>query len=181
VSFINLGEYRPVLEMLSILVSFEWVTPGIRIWPVDLLSSKLWSLPGTSSPPGPDVVHFIGSPSRSVDVLSQIEAIHSGELGHGFGKGWDPTILFEPFPVSLSTVHISASALAHSPSRFSCTVHLHSRKHARLPRHHASDSDILTKPCRSALLALPRPLIRAHLLGSFVHCRCRRTKIPRLC
>jgi hypothetical protein len=82
------------------VVRFEWVTPPFRIWPKDLMSSKLWLMDGQPTPPS--ILHFLGAPQRAIDVLDSIDAIAKGDVGDGSGKGWDPQLVFEPVPVSLS-------------------------------------------------------------------------------
>ncbi|OJA15306.1 hypothetical protein AZE42_00950 [Rhizopogon vesiculosus] len=64
------GEYR----------GFEYITPRIRLTPHDLAGTRL-SRPAS--------VHFICSPKRALQILSEIQEI----------EGWNPTTIFEPIPV----------------------------------------------------------------------------------
>jgi len=57
---------------------FEYLTPRIRLTPRDLTSTKLER---------PRMLHFICSPSRALNIVSEIE-------------GWSPTTIYEPIPYS---------------------------------------------------------------------------------
>ncbi|KAG2152948.1 Ribokinase-like protein [Suillus clintonianus] len=63
------GEYR----------GFEYTTPRIRLTPRDLDSTRLTR---------PASVHFICSPTRALQIISEIQEI----------EGWNPTAIFEPIP-----------------------------------------------------------------------------------
>ncbi|OAX40659.1 Ribokinase-like protein [Rhizopogon vinicolor AM-OR11-026] len=63
------GEYR----------GYEYITPRIRLTPHDLAGTRL-SRPAS--------VHFICSPKRALQILSEIQEI----------EGWNPTTIFEPIP-----------------------------------------------------------------------------------
>ena len=58
--------------------SFEYATPRIRITPNDLTGTALEL---------PKVMHFISSPNRAWDVMSEVR------------EGWTPIIVYEPVPV----------------------------------------------------------------------------------
>lgn len=62
-------------------ISFEYLTPRIRITPNDLEDTKLAR---------PSVLHFICSPTRANAIMAEVRAI----------DGWNPTTVFEPIPVS---------------------------------------------------------------------------------
>jgi len=64
-------------------VSFEYVTPRIRLTPKDLFGTK-----GAKS----QMLHFICSPSRALDIMSGVRQV----------DGWLPTIIYEPIPVCYS-------------------------------------------------------------------------------
>jgi len=59
--------------------SFGYLTPRIRITPGDLTNTKLAR---------PTTLHFICSPSRAVNILSEVRDI----------EGWHPTAIYEPIP-----------------------------------------------------------------------------------
>lgn len=63
------GEYR----------GFEYITPRIRLTPCDLERTRLTR---------PASVHFICSPTRALQIISEIQEI----------QGWNPTAIFEPIP-----------------------------------------------------------------------------------
>ncbi|KAG0705445.1 Ribokinase-like protein [Suillus ampliporus] len=63
------GEYR----------GFEYITPRIRLTPRDLVGTRLMR---------PASVHFICSPKRAHEIISEIQGI----------EGWNPTTIFEPIP-----------------------------------------------------------------------------------
>lgn len=63
------GEYR----------GFEYITPRIRLTPRDLEKTRLTR---------PSSVHFICSPTRALQIISEIQEI----------EGWNPTAIFEPIP-----------------------------------------------------------------------------------
>lgn len=63
------GEYR----------GFEYITPRIRLTPRDLERARLTR---------PASVHFICSPTRALQIISEIQEI----------EGWNPTTIFEPIP-----------------------------------------------------------------------------------
>ncbi|KAI0080739.1 Ribokinase-like protein [Panus rudis PR-1116 ss-1] len=58
---------------------FQYLTPRIRITPRDLEGTKLER---------PTCLHFICSPSRAVEIMSEVHAV----------KGWHPITIFEPIP-----------------------------------------------------------------------------------
>ncbi|KAG1892696.1 Ribokinase-like protein [Suillus subluteus] len=63
------GEYR----------GFEYITPRIRLTPRNLERTRLTR---------PASVHFICSPTRALQIISEIQEI----------EGWNPTTIFEPIP-----------------------------------------------------------------------------------
>ncbi|KAG1753821.1 Ribokinase-like protein [Suillus paluster] len=63
------GEYR----------GFEYITPRIRLTPRDLDGTRLMR---------PASVHFICSPTRALQIISEIQE----------SRGWNPTAIFEPIP-----------------------------------------------------------------------------------
>lgn len=63
------GEYR----------GFEYITPRIRLTPRDLERTRLTR---------PASIHFICSPTRALQIISEIQEI----------EGWNPTTIFEPIP-----------------------------------------------------------------------------------
>jgi sugar/nucleoside kinase (ribokinase family) len=58
---------------------FEYITPRIRLTPRDLERARLTR---------PASVHFICSPTRALQIISEIQEI----------EGWNPTTIFEPIP-----------------------------------------------------------------------------------
>ncbi|KAK7470879.1 hypothetical protein VKT23_002295 [Stygiomarasmius scandens] len=58
---------------------FEYLTPRIRITPRDLEGTKLAQ---------PTMLHFICSPSRASDIMSEVDNI----------SNWSPTTIYEPIP-----------------------------------------------------------------------------------
>jgi len=60
--------------------SFEYTTPRIRLTPHDLDGIR------------PASIHFICSPTRAIQILSEIREI----------EGWNPTTIFEPIPVRVT-------------------------------------------------------------------------------
>lgn len=65
----NLSQYR-----------FEYLTPRLRLTPRDLDGTDLEQ---------PEMLHFICSPARASDIISEVELV----------KGWAPITIFEPIPV----------------------------------------------------------------------------------
>ncbi|KNZ74422.1 hypothetical protein J132_06934 [Termitomyces sp. J132] len=59
--------------------NFEYTTPGIRITPKDLVGTRI---------PKPRILHFICSPKRASDIISEVHAT----------GGWCPIIIYEPIP-----------------------------------------------------------------------------------
>jgi len=60
--------------------SFAYITPRIRLTPRDLINTHLEN---------PTYLHFICSPKRAKEILSEIDEI----------DGWTPQCIFEPIPV----------------------------------------------------------------------------------
>lgn len=62
--------------------SFNYLTPRVRLTPKDLPSTSLSD---------PKYLHFICSPQRAAEILSEVQQI----------DGWAPICIYEPIPVSL--------------------------------------------------------------------------------
>lgn len=77
----------PVGRLLTLLfrwLSFEYLTPRIRITPKDLADPPEFSRPSQ--------LHFICSPQRAADIIGEIKRV----------DGWKPLTIYEPIPVSVT-------------------------------------------------------------------------------
>jgi hypothetical protein len=77
------GDQREFVTMImltgpdSLLHSFQYITPPLRISPPDLADTKFMRC---------RTLHVICSPSRAIDILNNVNE-------------WHPTIIYEPLPV----------------------------------------------------------------------------------
>jgi len=71
-------------------ISFEYKTPRIRLTPKDLRGTNLAN---------PKVLHFICSPARALDIMSEVD------------DDWSPITIYEPVPVSHSYASLNLCRL----------------------------------------------------------------------
>ncbi|KAL4075809.1 Ribokinase-like protein [Scleroderma citrinum] len=75
----GLTRFSSYLSTARLIVIFQYLTPRIRLTPRDLRETRLtW----------PAVIHFICSPVRALQVISEIEQV----------DGWKPITIYEPIP-----------------------------------------------------------------------------------
>ncbi|KAG7570951.1 hypothetical protein FFLO_01149 [Filobasidium floriforme] len=83
---------------------FRFLTPPIRIYPQDIFDSpRFFSKSKEDRNCRPCSVHFPSAPTRTREILQQIDRIDE-ELRQGTAgqedEGWDPELIWEPFPMN---------------------------------------------------------------------------------
>jgi hypothetical protein len=95
-----------VLSLGLWVYSFRFLTPPIRIYPQDIFDSpRFFSKSKEDRFCRPCSVHFPSAPTRTREILQQIdridEALRQGTTEQEEeDEGWDPELIWEPFPVS---------------------------------------------------------------------------------
>lgn len=85
-------------------ISFEYLTPRIRITPKDLFDTPLES---------PRQIHFVCSPTRASQILHD---------AHMYGvNDWTPFTIYEPIPVSVPFVDLALPQQMHMLSVSMCS------------------------------------------------------------
>lgn len=75
--------------------SFRYLTPKMQLFPFDIAASPLFR------PIPPSYLHIVCSPGRAREIVDQVDEIATNGTGSdGFGKGWKPELIWEPFASS---------------------------------------------------------------------------------